>query len=350
MPETSPASVDLSALSSPVSKDEAAQFRSAARASGGRWPSPGMPFIVLIAWILAAIVVLGVLLPSLADANPVGAVVALLVAAAIVVGLITARIVTSRQRWATWLRLDRFARANGMVFTAQADAPAYPGSIFQVGTERILLNRLTTAAGNPGRFTDLATYRYVTGSGKSREVHTWGYLAIRLDHTLPHIVLDARSNNGLFGATNLPAEFSRSQRLSLEGDFDRYFTLYCPKDYERDALYLLTPDLMALLIDEAQDFDVEIVDDWMFVYSMQALELSSPGVARRMFRILSTVGAKATGRAERYGDDHAGSVAGVVVAPGGRRLRRAFPALGLVVAAVIALWWLVPLLWGQMQP
>ncbi|MFF1876009.1 hypothetical protein, partial [Kitasatospora herbaricolor] len=222
----------------------------------------------------------------------------------------------------------------------------YPGSIFQLGTERVILNRLTTAAGNPGRFTDLATYRYVTGSGKSREVHTWGYLAVRLDRPLPHIVLDARSNNGLFGATNLPAEFSRSQRLSLEGDFDRYFTLYCPKDYERDALYLLTPDLMALLIDEAQDFDVEIVDDWMFVYASRSLDLADPAVAGRMFRILSTVGAKATGRADRYADDHAGSVAGHTIAAGGRRLRGAFPVLGLIIAGLFVAWWLVTVLWS----
>ena len=40
---------------------------------------------------------------------------------------------------------------------------------------------------------------------------------------------------------------TRTQVLSLEGDFDRYFTLYCPKEYERDALYVFTPDLMALL-------------------------------------------------------------------------------------------------------
>lgn len=42
--------------------------------------------------------------------------------------------------------------------------------------------------------------------------------------------------------------------LSLEGDFDRYFTLYCPGDYERDALYVFTPDLLALLIDESRHF------------------------------------------------------------------------------------------------
>src|SRR5690606_7535742 len=107
--------------------------------------------------------------------------------------------------------------------------------------------------------------RYVTGSGKSRSVHQWGFLAVGLDRRLPHMVLDSRANNRMLGLSNLPAGFRRDQILSLEGDFDRYFTLYCPKEYERDALYVFTPDLMALLIDEAAPYDVEVVDHWMLV-------------------------------------------------------------------------------------
>ncbi|MFF1635625.1 hypothetical protein [Leifsonia sp. NPDC058248] len=280
--------------------------------------------------------------PNLAGSDAGFAAVVGLVALAIVAAVVVIRMLAARARWASWLRLDRFAGANAMTFWPVAPAPGYAGSIFQQGRERSIRNRLTSTA---GRFVDLATYRYVTGSGKSRQEHEWGYLAIRLDHALPHILLDARSNNGLFGGTNLPAEFSRSQRLSLEGDFDRYFTLYCPKDYERDALYLLTPDLMALLIDEAQDFDVEIVDDWLFVYASRALDLTDPAVTRRMFRILGTVGAKATGRADRYSDDRQGAVRGATVAPQGRRLRRAFPVVGVTIGAILAVWWLANVIW-----
>ena len=47
-------------------------------------------------------------------------------------------------------------------------------------------------------------------------------------------MLDARSNNGLFGGTNLPSQFNKDQILILEGDFNEYFTLYCPREYDRD--------------------------------------------------------------------------------------------------------------------
>lgn len=61
------------------------------------------------------------------------------------------------------------------------------------------------------------------------------YLSLRLPRRLPHIIIDARGNGQL--RTFIPG----SQRLSLEGDFDRYFAVYVPIGYERDGLELLTP-------------------------------------------------------------------------------------------------------------
>ena len=91
--------------------------------------------------------------------------------------------------------------------------------------------------------------------------------------------------------------------LSLEGDFDQYFTLYCPKQYERDALYVFTPDLMALCIDEAAPFDIEVIDKWMFVYSATAFDMQQPWVYERLLRIAFTVGAKTLTQTDHYADD-----------------------------------------------
>lgn len=69
-----------------------------------------------------------------------------------------------------------------------------------------------------GRFLDMGNYRYTTGSGKNRTTHHWGYMVLALDRALPHMMLDSRANNRLFGATNLPTYFKKDQVLSLEGD------------------------------------------------------------------------------------------------------------------------------------
>ena len=142
--------------------------------------------------------------------------------------------------------------------------------------------------GEQPRFVEFANYQYTTGSGKNRTTHRWGYVAIKLDVPLPHIVLDARSNNGLFGS-NLPATFDKDQRLSLEGDFDQHFALYCPEGYERDALYLFTPDIMARFIDNAAALDVEIVDDWLFLYGKREFSTLDPATWAWLFSVVAAL-------------------------------------------------------------
>lgn len=203
-----------------------------------------------------------------------------------------------RTESATWLRLDRFARANGMTFEPRRADPPLPGMIFSQGDSRVASNLVR---GTQPRFVEFANYRYTTGSGKNRSTHTWGYVAVHLSTPLPHIVLDAVGNNGVFGS-NLPVWFGRDQHLSLEGDFDRYFRLYCPAGYERDALYLFTPDIMARFVDHAAALDVEIVDDWMFFYGKRDFSTLDPATWAWLFGAVAAMIDKFS-QWERWRDD-----------------------------------------------
>lgn len=265
-------------------------------------------------------------------------------------------------------RLTRFATTNGMLYSTTVSAPRYPGAIFAVGGSRQVYERLWRDESPP---LHVGNYRYTTGSGKSKQTHQWHFLGIRLPRRLPHMLLDAKSNNSIFGS-NLPVFFDRSQRLSLEGDFNEHFTLYCPREYETDALYIFTPDLMVLLIDEAAKHDVEIVDDWMFVYSNAKLNLADPRALAPLFRIVETVASKTSKRSERYADDRvlgattatASAPLGLVgsprstrgtgasgigsrlshnqIAPKGLRLKQRTPWLVIgVTAAIIILWFVL---------
>src|SRR6478609_9747463 len=122
-------------------------------------------------------------------------------------------------------RIGMFAQANGMSYTERIANPPLPGMIFSLGSGRLATDLVR---GTQPRFVEFGNYGF---------------------------------------GSNLPASFQRAQRLSLEGDFDRHFTLYCPEGYEQDALYLFTPDIMARFIDHAAQLDVEIVDDWLFLYA-----------------------------------------------------------------------------------
>lgn len=180
-------------------------------------------------------------------------------------------------------RISMFARANGLTYTNTIVDPPLPGMIFRIGRRRTSSEVLRRE--HP-RFVEFANYRFVDGYGDDATTRRWGYVAIKLDVPLPHIVLDALGNNSAI-RSNLPASFDKRQRLSLEGDFDRYYALYCPQGYERDALYLFTPDVMALMIDAAP-LDVEVVDDWLFLYSAQRICTADP---KTWSRLLTTVDA-----------------------------------------------------------
>ena len=347
--------MDYSPLTDPVTRAEISEFRAASRTRPGysRLPSAatqvGVLVVVLVVFGGALLLLSSALFSLVIDATTsggspfaVGAVIfPLLVlgvlALIVVLGIRSA--VGGGGRWERWLRLDRFAAANGLVFSPRDPNPGYPGAIFGSGSSRVALDRVRSAA---GRFLDYGNYRYVTGSGKNSRTHNWGFLALQLDRALPHMLLDARANNGLFGGSNLPATFDRQQVLSLEGDFDEFFTLYCPERYEPDALYVFTPDLMALLIDTVAPFDVEIIDQWMFVYSATPFDMAQPAVHQRLLQIVDSVGSTTLDRTDRYRDERVGEFAANVVAPEGRRLRRGVSVAAIIVVIALAVFWVLP--------
>ena len=339
--------LDTAPLTAPVSASEVAAFRSTMRSRPDYSAANPVLQMIVVAIALALLVVVAgssivfvwSLVGSLAEAGPAAIIflafpvffigVVILVAVAIFRGNLRGG------RWQRWLRLERFAEQNGLIFSPLSPDPQYPGMIFGQGRARVALDHLRSAG---GRFLDYGSYRYTTGSGKNSTTHTWGFLALELDRSLPHMLLDAKANNGLFGST-IAVSFSKDQILSLEGDFNEHFTLYCPREYEADALYVFTPDLMALAIDEAASFDIEIIDRWLFLYATRPFDLIDPEVHERLHRVIATVGAKTLSQTDRYRDDRVPSFEANVVAPSGQRLRRGVSVGAIaVVAVVLALW------------
>ncbi|GAA4170178.1 hypothetical protein GCM10022287_07720 [Gryllotalpicola koreensis] len=129
----------------------------------------------------------------------------------------------------------------------------------------------------------------------------WSYLAARLPAPLPHLVLDASSNDR--ARSDLPMRLNGAQRLSLEGDFDKTFRLYAPDSYERDALYVLTPDVMAVLVDAAAGFNVEILDDTVVFFTRVTDDLAEPARWQGVHELLTRVVPRLIARARQYRDE-----------------------------------------------
>jgi hypothetical protein len=294
-------------------REFAGELRASGRVPGFFGGADGVRIIPTAFAVLVGFVVLGVfgsILSSFASATSQAGGGAgglfVVVPMGIVVGVVALGIFgVARGGFGTstrWYRLDRFARANAMSFEPHRPDPALPGMIFQVGTDRVATDLVRGERPRPVEF---GNYRFTTGSGKSRSTQRWGYVAVKLDAPLPHIVLDATNNNGLFGISNLPATFDRDQRLSLEGDFDEYFALHAPVGYESDALYLFTPDIMARFVDHAAAVDVEIVDDWLFLYTRREVSTLDPATWAWLFSVVGALLEKVA-RWARWRDERLG--------------------------------------------
>ncbi len=96
------------------------------------------------------------------------------------------------------------------------------------------------------------------------------------------------------------ANSARSQQFALEGDFGKHFRLYAPGGDERDALYIFTPDPMAVLIDHAATYDFEFVDTFIYFSSPRKFPMRDPVTYSRSNPLANSVVAKVLKRTRSY--------------------------------------------------
>ncbi len=220
------------------------------------------------------------------------------------------------------VRIERTARANRMGYNDRLPLALFAGSAF---TAPFRLEATDVIRAEPSSSSPIG---FSAGTFRVRPellVKRAGFAQIALERATPHIVLENRRSKVL---RTTGERILRGQRLRLEGDFDRTFSLYCPAGYERDALYIFTPDLMAVLLDLAGDCEVELIDGFLLLYSGRARKLWRPERFAALHRVVQIVGAKAQGRTHLYRDDRS---AGPGIAAPGRRLRHR-PTLGTVLS------------------
>ncbi len=272
------------------------------------------------------------------NANATGAMLGILL-----LGLIAAWIVYGaywgRARRTTLDRvheLTHFARDHGLNYESEQRAPDILTSILGNRPGAFIYDSFSSSF---PRELSMGTFERTTKPGRGGFMEDWGYLAIRLNRKLPNIVLESRSSRSPSADTSLLGTPRVNQRLSLEGDFDNHFRLFCPAGYEKDALYVLAPDLMALLIDEAGDLSVQLIDDVALFFSAKPFNLSDNHLRDRLLRIADVVGDKALSQTARYSDERSDDVN--TVAHDGKRLARRIPRW-----PTLALWYSVKVLLG----
>lgn len=175
----------------------------------------------------------------------------------------------ARERGLRYSRYGFAPERSGIFFAGGRDAPRTRPRTVESEADRPVLYRAEFALWKSAatRFPPLqiAIAHRSAGDKEPRGPRrTFRYLEFQMPRRLPHLVIDSRRNGRL---RHLLPE---TQRLSFEGDFDRYFDVYVPNGYEVDALQLLTPDVMACLVDHGRHWDIEVVDDRVIVASHRA--------------------------------------------------------------------------------
>lgn len=252
-------------------------------------------------------------------------------------------VVVSEKAMERRIRFENFAHDNNLTYLHKEVSPEYQGVIFSSGSQRRLYDRFCSDD------FEIGNYKYTVQHGKSSTTYKYGYIRIKLERNVAHMLLDGKSNNmNILGASisNLPITMNKDQTLSLEGDFNEHFTLYAPKEYERDALYIFTPDLMALLIDHVAQFDVEVIDDQLFVYGSE-FRFVDEKTWRRIIAIIANVGQKTISQTDYYADERVGDRSIDTVAKDGRRLRRGLKWQVVVVVIIYAIYTVFQLLANQ---
>lgn len=236
--------------------------------------------------------------------------------------------------------LSKFAGLNQLDFMPYVENPDNSGVIFQEEWSRDKISR-NVLSGTLGGKLNFQMGWYENEVTLDHATRYWRYLRIDMNRNLPHIILDSTVDNvNILGKVfnNLPDDIDPNQRLSLEGGFNDYFTLYAPKDYERDALYIFTPDLMALLIDGATWCDVEIVDSQIYFYSAYNKfdYVKEMEFVWKAFRIMSIMGAKLYNQTDYYNDERIGNWQLNIVADQGKRLKNYMPLISTIVFVLSA--------------
>jgi hypothetical protein len=229
-------------------------------------------------------------------------------------------IIDTRQR----VRLNAFAIKNNFAYLGSTSTD-YNGLIFQYGgasTPKTMLTAIQSTSGMVYEFGNY--YRAATGIyTRSTRDHYYGFVRFKLPGRLPPMVLDATANNTFKYISNLPGWFGGDQKLSLEGDFDKYFMLYAPAIYKTDALALFTPDIMRLLISDAHTFDAEVVDDNLYLYTDDSFDLSKPETLLSLIELADAL-SKALPPSEYYTNEQVGDRAANTVASADSHYPRSF--------------------------
>jgi hypothetical protein len=157
--------------------------------------------------------------------------------------------------------MRQFADSLGYSYTSRGEMTSVFGSLFTIGHRHSISHVLS------GRKEDhpvrIFLYSYVVGQGKNSRTYRYTVFEKTFDCIVPHVLVHKPE---LFFSDDVPV-FSNSVDITLEGNFNKYFSLAVEKDFEMEAYQIFTPDIMEELIETSKTFGFEFIQNRLYVYT-----------------------------------------------------------------------------------
>lgn len=181
----------------------------------------------------------------------------------------------------TWLHkqaegvfFKAFATANNFAFEEKGDPASLTGAFFLIGGQRsVTAVSSGTYGGYPFRLfnyeANMRPVRYRSGKDSPNFV-MFTTFELTFANRVPGLLFVSRKSNLFLGDEEIIS--SGKQKLSLEGNFDQHFSVYCEPASQIIALQILTPDVMQTFIENEEEFNFEFIGDRVYIYATRLAE------------------------------------------------------------------------------
>lgn len=240
------------------------------------WTIAGYFFTVLWIWIIALVLV---------GESASGILTVLSLGALAIIYVFAAPAINARRLSKRTARLAAFAATHNLRHADVREARQFRDSLGAIerlhnAREPKIKNLLVGDDWEYADFTYNVYGQYKGGEYLRARVY-YAVMSAKLPRRLPNVFFDSKKARG----RQFRFHFAKSQRHSLEGDFDKFFVTYFPSGYAIDSMSIISPDVMWAMRD-ASDYDIEIYGDRVFLYgALYDPERQLPDMAAKITRI-----------------------------------------------------------------
>lgn len=273
--------LDFSALTAPVTREEARAADSGS-ASAGIEDSSRRELMWMLLSVCGVLLVIGVVMAIVQRAwwpvwgmpGGIG-----------IVGAIIPVLELRRSSPARALRMERFAADNGFSFARRKAGAGYRGAAFTHGRDHA--RSLVVSTRRRGRPVEIGNLRFTEG-GPRTFVRQCGYVALRATGSLSHIVVEAGHRRQVT-QRRMPLPPHPSQIVDVGAG--RAFTVYAADGAEDVARALFDAENRERFRRLARWFDVEFVEDTMLLTSRRLASRPDPVWWTEMMGLVDDVAA-----------------------------------------------------------